>query len=169
MDDGVSRRAGQSNFKAGIFAPNVPQESIAEQNERRMSDCTLIWPTLEAVVGICPGFDDVLIWLAPETLPALAVPITKKVLDDLRNLIPLFTAHHRAYDKAILALHQSQIEWSMHIAQKVLGGEIKNGDALPKRPDITQLPEAVALRTLYDRVMKALCDFVARHEAQPEP
>ena len=38
-------------------------------NQQRMMSCTMIWTTGTAAVGVCPGYDDFLVWLNPQTEP----------------------------------------------------------------------------------------------------
>ena len=143
--------------------------SVKQRNQMRMAHCTLIWASSDVVVGLCPAFDDFLIWLNPEQELALKVVITPDVLRYFtENVLPLIIEHHRASDRALFTYHDAERKWALDIAQRVADNEIKLNDVLPESPKLVTITDTSGARTAHETVTTALRAFAERYEATHE-
>lgn len=140
-------------------------------NERRMRSCTMIWVTGGAAVGVCPGYDDILVWLHPQTEGAMAVPMTAEAVDDFyTNVLPVIVRHKQAYAALDAEIEAANVDWLLLEACRVVREEgVATGDELPDRPNWEEMPGREPCSEAYAAAVKALADFLARHDAVPDP
>ena len=153
---------------ADIFSP----PGMAELNRLRMSSCTMLWNTSQAAVGICPGYDDFLVWLDPDTESATAVPMTLDVIADFKAQVVPVLREHATASHALRRHHQEmEDEWALGVCVKFLDGTLdKESRDLPDdRPAIQDASEHMAgVKAAHDRAVAALAAFVNRHPHQPD-
>lgn len=143
--------------------------STAERNQQRMTSSRLIWATRRAAVGLCPAFDDFLIWLDPDHEPALKVPVTPEVLEDFNNTIrSLIVDHHHASDRAQFTYCDTERTWILAVASEVATGKIRDGDRLPEQPRLDTVDIAEGVDNAHEVVVTALREFAERHGATYE-
>jgi hypothetical protein len=138
-------------------------------NRQRMMSCTMIWTTGGAAVGVCPGYDDFLVWLNPQTEGAMAVPMTAEAVEDFsRNVLPVINSHKKANRDTTEEHEAADVEWLLSTCNKVRDEEISHGSDLPDQPRWEEMPSREALSEAHAATVTALAEFLGRHDAVPD-
>jgi len=140
-------------------------------NRLRMRGCTMLWDTESVAVGICPGFDDFLVWFDTETEPATAVPMTIEVIADFRvKVLPLVREHISLALALGSRYREADDEWALSVCEQFLDGRLdKQSRRLPDdRPSFLESPGVNGVKAAHSRAVTELAAFVSRHPHQPD-
>ena len=161
--------------------PMVVSVSLAEAmstltqhdlNERRVRSANMIWGTVSAAVGVCPGYDDFLVWLDFQNEPAMAIKWTVEAVDDFeQNVMPYIRRHKGLHHKLDSEYDSSEVEWLFTACNRVRDeGYPKNSqDIFVGRQNWEDMPSYQPCRDAYHDVVTALGGFLARHDTTPDP
>lgn len=139
-------------------------------NERRVQSANMIWGTVSAAVGVCPGYDDFLVWLDFQNDPATAVPMTAEAVEDFsRSVLPLIERHKELHYKIELESEAAQVKWLLNTCNRVREEGFPEGDLREGMSAWESLPSYEPCRDAYHEVVAALGEFLTRHHTIPDP
>ncbi len=142
-----------------------------ERNEQRTRPGNMIWGTLSAAIGVCPGYDDFLVWLDFQNEPAMAVPMTAEAVEDFsRNILPLIERHKELNAKLNREYDSSNIEWLLSTCNRVReqGYPEDMSELFGSQQDWEELPSYQPSYDAYHAVTAALAEFLGRNNAVPD-
>lgn len=132
---------------------------VQAYNKRRVASCHVIWGSGAQVVGLCPAYDDFLVWLDVNVSPAFVVPSTNEARTFFTTeVLPRIEACFERRIAQMKKERERRTTWLLDMAAHVVDGEEDPGDMG------LDLPEDLIAGV--DRLVQKLAEFAERFDAQ---